>query len=307
MTAGWLILTTAVLFTLDVTTTTGQVFSKNDSKVFFGWFQRTTTPSTVVQPYLRTCSCSCGLQKDETRIVGGKETEIHEYPWMVRLTYLNTFYCGGMLINDRYVLTAAHCVKGHLWFLIKVTLGEHNRCNSTFRPEARFVLRAFQGKFSFLNFENDIALLRLNDRVPINDHIRPICLPLRTDNLYTDVVATATGWGTLKEDGIPSCSLQKVNLRVMSNQECRNSNYEESLISDKMMCAGDVLGGKDTCQGDSGGPLAYRREDNKFELIGIVSWGSGCGRMGYPGVYTRITHYLNWIIDNSKDACYCQN
>lgn len=65
----------------------------------------------------------------------------------------------------------------HLWFLIKVTLGEHDRCNSTVKPESRFVLRAFQGRFSFLNFENDIALLRLNDHVQYNDYIRPICLP----------------------------------------------------------------------------------------------------------------------------------
>ncbi|KAI4457441.1 tryptase-related [Holotrichia oblita] len=254
------------------------------------------------------CNCKCGVPDDNPRIVNGTSVETHEFPWMARLSYFNRFYCGGMLINDRYVLTAAHCVKGFMWFMIKVTFGELDRCDDKDRPESRFVLRAVAGAFSFLNFDNDIALLRLNDRVPITDKIKPICLPTRTDNLYVGVKATATGWGTLKEDGKPSCILQKVEVPVISNEECRMTNYTSKMISDNMMCAGyPKTGEKDSCQGDSGGPLIAARPNKQHELIGVVSWGNGCARAGYPGVYTRVTRYLDWILQNSRDGCFCKD
>ncbi|XP_069702856.1 trypsin-1-like [Periplaneta americana] len=274
------------------------------TKNLFGIF-KPRPPPPVESPQ---CTCSCGERNDGSRIVGGKPAEMNEFPWMARLSYFNRFYCGGMLINDRYVLTAAHCVKGFMWFMIKVTFGEHDRCNDTRKPESRFVLRAITGDFSFMNFDHDIALLRLNDKVPITDAIRPICLPVKTEELYEDVKAVVTGWGTLHEDGKPSCILQQVEVPVMSNQECRkNTKYNEKMISDNMLCAGYPDGMKDSCQGDSGGPLATERDDKKFELIGIVSWGNGCARAGYPGVYTRVTRYVDWIRDNSKDGCYCQD
>ncbi|XP_053674146.1 transmembrane protease serine 9-like [Anopheles nili] len=253
------------------------------------------------------CSCRCGERNDASRIVGGQATGVNEFPWMARLSYFNRFYCGGMLINDRYVLTAAHCVKGFMWFMIKVTFGEHNRCDDSVRPETRFVLRAIAQKFSFLNFDNDIALLRLNDRVPITDFIRPICLPSDPDNAYVGTNGTATGWGTLKEDGKPSCVLQEVEVPVLSNEVCSTqTNYTASMITDNMLCAGYLgVGEKDSCQGDSGGPLIAEREDKRYELIGVVSWGNGCARPYYPGVYTRVTRYLDWIRENSKDGCFC--
>ncbi|KAJ8944712.1 hypothetical protein NQ318_007925 [Aromia moschata] len=257
-----------------------------------------------------------------------------------------------MLINDRYVLTAAHCVKGcetkscfsdwfalastyhdkfinkgragiqtasieqkgvpkrFMWFMIKVSFGEHDRCNDTVRPESRFVLRAVAGAFSFLNFDNDIALLRLNDRVPITPFIKPICLPKKIDNLYVGRTGIAAGWGTLKEEGRPSCILQNVEVPVISNEDCRKTNYSAKMISENMMCAGyPQVGKKDSCQGDSGGPLITKKEDDdqRYELIGVVSWGNGCARPGYPGVYTRVTRYLDWILENSKDGCFCQD
>ncbi|ETN62925.1 serine protease [Anopheles darlingi] len=258
------------------------------------------------------CSCRCGERNEASRIVGGQATGVNEFPWMARLSYFNRFYCGGMLINDRYVLTAAHCVKGFMWFMIKVTFGEHNRCDDSVRPETRFVLRAIAQKFSFLNFDNDIALLRLNDRVPITDFIRPICLPSDPSNAYVGTNGTATGWGTLKEDGKPSCVLQEVEVPVLSNEVCSTqTNYTASMITDNMvsiltwpsMCAGYLgVGEKDSCQGDSGGPLVAVRPDKRYELIGVVSWGNGCARPYYPGVYTRVTRYLDWIRENSKDS-----
>lgn len=255
-------------------------FAKNaiDANPIKGWFgSRETKPPAHDTPS-SACSCKCGERNDETRIVGGEKAKVNEFPWMARLSYFNRFYCGGMLINDRYVLTAAHCVKGFMWFMIKVTFGEHDRCKDAERPETRFVLRAISQTFSFSNFDNDMALLRLNDRVPITDFIKPICLPTNYDETYIGKIGTASGWGTLKEDGKPSCELQFVDVPVISNEDCvKNTSYTEQMISPNMMCAGYVgKGGKDSCQGDSGGPLATMRPDGRYELIGIVSWGNGC-------------------------------
>ncbi|XP_066591878.1 transmembrane protease serine 9-like [Prorops nasuta] len=275
-------------------------------KSFFGLFgNKPPTPSDPPAEE-RSCSCSCGIRNEESRIVGGQTTRMNEFPWMARLSYLNKFYCGGTLINDRYVLTAAHCVKGFMWFMIKVTFGEHDRCNEK-NPETKFVVRVLSGEFSFLNFDNDIALLRLNERVPLSDTIRPICLPSLRDNQYVGTKAIASGWGTLHEDGMPSCLLQEVEVPVMSLQDCRNMSYSPRMISDNMLCAGYAEGKMDSCQGDSGGPLIAERKDKKYELIGVVSWGNGCARPGYPGVYTRVTRYLDWILFNSQEGCFCEN
>ncbi|XP_039277632.1 trypsin-7 isoform X1 [Nilaparvata lugens] len=271
-------------------------------KLFFNFLQR--QPLVEKSP---PCSCTCGERNEASRIVGGKPTETNEFPWMVRLSYFNRFYCGGMLINDRYVLTAAHCVKGFMWFMIKVTFGEHDRCSQPAKPESRFVIRAITGDFSYLNFDHDIALLRLNDRVPYTQTIQPICLPDDPAESYEGKIGLVSGWGTLKEDGKASCVLQEVEVPVLSNEDCRKTNYSDTMISDNMMCAGYKEGLKDSCQGDSGGPLIREREDKKYELIGIVSWGNGCARAGYPGVYTRVTRYVDWIKENSKEGCYCLN
>ncbi|XP_055371669.1 transmembrane protease serine 9-like [Condylostylus longicornis] len=282
--------------------------SINKPGKIFGVFNRnrSNTPPRHDTP-ASPCTCRCGERNDETRIVGGQDAGVNEFPWMARLSYFNRFYCGGTLINDRYVLTAAHCVKGFMWFMIKVTFGEHNRCNDTVRPETRFVLRAISQKFSFTNFDNDIALLRLNDRVPITDFIRPICLPAKTKNRYVGTKGVVTGWGTLKEDGKPSCILQEVEVPVLANDICaKETNYTQKMITDNMMCAGyPGVGQRDSCQGDSGGPMVAQRSDKRYEQIGIVSWGNGCARPHYPGVYTRVTNYLDWIEQNSKDGCFC--
>lgn len=140
--------------------------------------------------------------------------------------------------------------------------------------------------------------------------------------LYEDRIGVVTGWGTTKEAGSTSCELQEVDMPVISNAACK-ANYSNEMISETMMCAGYAEGLKDSCQvrpftksttntfffnqGDSGGPfITQRKGSSKYELIGIVSWGTGCARPGFPGVYTRVTSHLDWIKTHAKDGCFCE-
>ena len=128
--------------------------------------------------------------------------------------------------------------------------------------------------------------------------LQPICLP-KPGQDYDNVTAVVTGWGRLSSSGPQSDILKEVNVTTISNQECRES-YGHHKISDDMICAAAV--GRDSCQGDSGGPLAVLGQDNSYTQIGVVSWGNGCAKPGYPGVYTRVTSLLGWIQQRIKPA-----
>ncbi|ROT77357.1 putative trypsin-1-like [Penaeus vannamei] len=120
---------------------------------------------------------------------------------------------------------------------------------------------------------------------------------------YAGKTATATGWGTTSSGGSSSDTLREVDVTVLSNTACQSGSYG-SAIKDTMLCAGST--GKDSCQGDSGGPLVFKDGGGNYDQIGVVSWGYGCGARGYPGVYTRVNSYLDWIRTNTADGVYCK-
>ncbi|KAK2169063.1 hypothetical protein LSH36_12g05014 [Paralvinella palmiformis] len=140
---------------------------------------------------------------------------------------------------------------------------------------------------------NDIAIVILDKAIDFNPDVQPICLPKKDKNYYDNKSVIVSGWG----GGTISVLLQYAQLSVLSQVDCRRIRVFRNL-SDKMLCAADDDGytSKDSCQGDSGGPLAYKNPNKggTFELVGIVSWGYGCAA-GYPGVYTRVSEYLDWI------------
>ena len=121
--------------------------------------------------------------------------------------------------------------------------------------------------------------------------VQPICLPVPGGD-YDNVTAVVTGWGRLNSSGPLADILQEATVRTLSTEQCRGK-YGENRISDNMICA--QADSRDSCQGDSGGPLAVLGQDGSYSQIGIISWGKGCGRPGYPGVYTRLTALLGWI------------
>ncbi|XP_057374914.1 trypsin-7-like [Daphnia carinata] len=255
----------------------------------------------------KTCKCSCGVsRKDEQRIVGGRPTEAYDYPWMAGLLYKGALYCGATLINDRYVVTAAHCVDGLDIDSIHVLLGGHDLENVKEEElELRSVVRMVKHpKFEAKTFNHDIAVLQFDDPIPFSRSIGPVCLP-QSDIEYAGKVAVVTGWGRVNETGNISPILAQVAVPIYTNADCQKTKYGAQAITENMMCAGYDHGELDACQGDSGGPLHLEGKDRKIDLIGVVSWGQGCGREGYPGVYTRMGRYLKWIAENTVDACYC--
>lgn len=243
--------------------------------------------------------CTCGVSLVTSRIVGGVVADINEFPWMAMLHYRGTFYCGGTLISDRYVLTAAHCVLNFKPSQITVKVYDTR--------EARMVTKAVEklhgnDRFNLDTFNNDIALVKLQRTLNVKDHFVTLCLPTPGKS-FSGLDGTVSGWGKLS-NGSLSHTLQQVKVPIMTNQQCKKSAYRASRITDNMMCAGFPDGGHDACQGDSGGPLQVG-DANAREIVGIVSWGEGCAKPNYPGVYTRVNRYLQWIKSNAKDGCLC--
>ncbi|KAF9801678.1 hypothetical protein SFRURICE_018235 [Spodoptera frugiperda] len=250
----------------------------------------------------------CGERNEEARVVGGMESNVNSFPWLGRLIYEKAFGCAASLINDRFVISAAHCMKGFMWFLFRVKFGEHDRCDKNQQAlMTRYVVKVIAHNFTLTDLSNDIALLKLNKPVEYSYAVKPVCLPTNDDKSYTSQTAIVAGWGAMNETGKWSCTVREAELPVLSNEACRNTNYNATKIKEVMMCAGfPETAHKDACTGDSGGPLITENDDHMYDLIGVVSWGYGCARKGYPGVYTRVTKYLDWIRDNTQEGCYCK-
>ncbi|XP_075210708.1 trypsin-like [Lycorma delicatula] len=252
--------------------------------------------------------CKCGIANKETRIVGGQVTYVNQYPWMALLMYNKRFYCGGSLINSRYVLTAAHCVHQFNKKKISVRLLEHNRDvdNETVHIDRNIKRIIKHPGYSDRTFNNDIAILQLDEDLELEGSpgLRPVCLP-PTKKSFSGEEGVVTGWGVRNAGGSTSPTLNEVSVPILSNKECRNTSYGEKRITDNMLCAGYPEGKKDSCQGDSGGPL-HVVNGTRYDIVGVVSWGEGCALANHPGVYTRVNRYITWIRHSTQDACYCQ-
>jgi len=241
-------------------------------------------------------SCQCGVKgsnSNNARIVGGNETEEHEYPWQVLVEGAG---CGGTLISSTHVLTAAHCTVNEAASSIKVVIGAHNIADSELNSVDIAEIINHPNYEPHNSHNNDYSILRLAKPVTFTKKVSPVCLPADQSATYTGVLATVTGWGWTGDHN-PNV-LQEVDVTVATNAEC-NSAYASKgyTITSSMICAGDS--GKDSCHGDSGGPL-ITSENDRQALIGVVSWGlNECATDGFPGVYARVTEKMSWILENS--------
>ncbi|KAB7500334.1 Trypsin-1 [Armadillidium nasatum] len=263
-------------------------------------------------------TCECGKKytgESAGRIVGGDEASMHEYPYQCMLKYYKSDYqfCGCSLINEFYVLTASHCVvnedTGEVINPeeIIVSLGDHQK-NTPDETDKTVHMRVTSiishEDYDSEKTENDIAVLKLEKPVEMNGVISPVCLPFKEEGMVkSGITGTVTGWGVTSSGGEDSKMLLEVNLPVLTTEDCQD--MLGPYVTDNMICTYEE--GKDACQGDSGGPLVSYLYNNNSRLyqIGIVSWGIGCGEKNYPGVYTFVEKYLDWIIRNT-DGKFCK-
>ncbi|XP_068234331.1 chymotrypsinogen B-like isoform X4 [Palaemon carinicauda] len=245
------------------------------------------------------------------RIVGGKESTPGAWPWQVSLQLIHPrwgrvgHWCGGVLIDDRWVVTAAHCINNPafnlpfapLWTAV---VGEWDRDNV---DDTEHILKVQEIILHnrFKEHNHDIAMLKLREDVVYTDRIQPICLP-DTEPLDTEtflgIKCVATGWGMRIYGAKLENRLKEVTAPVVNNTHCVKMYGMMHNIPVKQyhVCAGQTQGhGLGTCVGDSGGPLQCNMRDGRWYLAGITSFGSGCAKPGFPDVYTRITYYLPWI------------
>ncbi|CAL4103096.1 unnamed protein product, partial [Meganyctiphanes norvegica] len=237
------------------------------------------------------------------------DTEFGEYPWQAAILKRENnavnYVCGAVLIDDRHVLTAAHCVDGLLAANLKVRVGEWDVANKDEfynHIELQVSQLYINQQYTKGTLENDLAMLRLSSNVDFtsNPHIGPVCLPDKFTG-FRQNGCMVTGWGKDAFDttGKFQHILKKVALPLVEHHQCQNALRSTRLgpsysLHEGMMCAGGEES-KDACKGDGGSPLACKSQDGSYQLAGIVSWGIGCGQRGIPGVYVNIRYYLDWI------------
>ncbi|XP_029794386.1 serine protease 52-like isoform X4 [Suricata suricatta] len=224
-------------------------------------------PVTLLLSWAHSSSAwTCG-QKRSTKpekseileITGGEPANIRDCPWQVGILYQGRHLCGGSILSEWWILTAAHCfINRSNWLL-----------------------------------DNDIALLLLKSPLKLGVKAVPICLSEVTD-IQKWRNCWVTGWGITTTRHSMTSELQKVNIKLIKWKTC---SHIMPIFTRNMLCAGSPQGGKDACQGDSGGPLVCQKKTNQgiWYQLGIVSWGVGCGRKRLPGVYTKVSNYLSWI------------
>ncbi|XP_055634626.1 CLIP domain-containing serine protease B4-like [Toxorhynchites rutilus septentrionalis] len=266
----------------------------------------------------------CG-RTSANRIFGGDVAGLGDYPWLARIQYMKPnnrfgFHCGGVLINERHVLTAAHCIEivPASWKIYMVRLGDYDsesdvECSAHDPDDC---VQSAQDVFiaSYLIHEdyfqengadyNDIALIRLDRSVNYTEFIQPICLPTTEELKNRDLEGlqlTVAGWGETQHR-LASRYQMHVGMPGWNNTRCREAfSGVQVAIRDTQLCAGGVKN-QDSCRGDAGGPLMKIEKIDGISawvLEGIVSFGmKKCGTENVPGVYTRISKYMDWILEN---------
>ncbi|XP_029933724.1 serine protease 27 [Myripristis murdjan] len=238
----------------------------------------------------------------ENRIVGGADASDGAWPWQVDIQ-INGHVCGGSIISEYWVLSAAHCfpnpfdLGSYIIYAGRYQLNGFNPYQSTHSVSEVVIPSGYvephQGR--------DIALVRLSTPVTWSDRVRPICLPDSGTLFPGGMQCYVTGWGNIRDEvSLPGVgTLQEVQVPIISQSSCqemyRLQPSETVDILFDMICAGYQEGGKDSCQGDSGGPLVCQMVNGTWVQAGVVSFGLGCAQANRPGVYAKVSAFSDFI------------
>uniref|UniRef100_A0A3Q3IQB3 trypsin n=1 Tax=Monopterus albus TaxID=43700 RepID=A0A3Q3IQB3_MONAL len=219
--------------------------------------------------------------------IGGQEVVPYSIKYQASLqTETGQHYCGGTLVHSQWVVSAAHCWRRST--LMRVVLSEHSLTITEGFEQVFNVSKIYVHNFNYKTFNNDIMLIKqLSDSALLNANVQPADLPDENTPPLIDDVCTVSGWGVTQ---IYSFYLSPVLRAVDVRIQPYCSYFYWGRITPNMVCAGSPMGGKDSCQGDSGGPLIC---NGYFE--GIVSWGISCANPYFPGVYTKVRNFVQWI------------
>merc|ERR1711868_16930 len=248
-------------------------------------FLTLATAAPPIQPRAQTCAKVPSWMKSAftsfDRIVGGANAG-SAIPWQVSLRNSasgSTHFCGGTILDANTGVQTSTISK------------------SIYNQDA---------KYNKANMDNDIIILKLTTALKFNQNVQPACLPEKTFDApeKSKSMAVVSGWGTTKSGGSLPDILQYVNVPLMTNADCKKTGYEATSIKPSMVCAGYKEGKKDSCQGDSGGPLVVpkSKSDDTAIIYGVVSWGAGCASPDLPGVYARVTKFIDWIKKNMNSS-----
>lgn len=233
----------------------------------------------------------------ESRIINGAKADPSDYPFLVSLRVGDQHYCAGSVIHPKVIVTAAHCIEpvrqrgSDIPFVVATKSVETGEAKSM-GTKASVV----RGGYNAATHDNDVAVLLLNEPLT-NVEVIPLAAPGTV--VSKSAPLKIAGWG-LQDESSTSLSpdLMEAEVNFVESEEC-NKILGNGRISDNMICAGDLINGRDACQGDSGGPLIMMQDNgdgtSSPQLLGVVSWGIGCGRVGLPGVYSSIPYFHEWI------------
>ncbi|KAG8433550.1 hypothetical protein GDO86_017739 [Hymenochirus boettgeri] len=247
----------------------------------------------------------CGIPVFAARIVGGSDTRQGAWPWQASVMLGGSHICGGTLISNQWILSAAHCFEyPSMPSRYEIRLGAYQLYVANPHEVRMQVAQIFvNSKFDGPGSSGDIALVKLSSPVKFTEYILPICLSPSSGSFPTGTECWVTGWGFINSDvKIPyPGTLQKVMAPIISRDSCEQMYHSNSLISasetmiqNDQICAGYQTGQKDACQGDSGGPLVCKSKGVWYQ-VGVVSWGEGCAEANRPGVYTLVSAYQSWV------------